>query len=70
MRNCTDSYAMGLAFTDPVGAPDYHRFRLVEMYCKPTEDKLKDTIVRSFCDPTSKLRVVMPYFFKIFGGKK
>ncbi len=63
-KDCAELYrllrsGLGRAFTDHIGAPDYHRFRMVEMYCKPTEDKLKERIVRSFCDPVSKLRVVI-----------
>ena len=53
MEDCADIYlyfreSMGDLFTEPVGAPDLSRFRLVEMYTKCTESDVKTQIVSSF----------------------
>ena len=42
-----------------MGAPDLARFRTVDMFCKCTDVSVKESIISSFCDPTSLLRVVM-----------
>ena len=46
-------------FTEPIGAPDLARFRKVDMFCKCTVVGVKETIVSSFCNPASPLRVVI-----------
>ena len=50
---------MGLNFTKPPGMPDLHRFRLVEMFCRCTEQSLKEKIVTTFTTKDSCLRVVI-----------
>ena len=46
-------------FTEPVGAPDMSEFRLVDMFTACTHPKVKDSILKSFCVPTSNLRIVI-----------
>ena len=50
---------LGREFTEPVGAPDIVRFRLVDMFSACIHPKVKDSILNSFCVPTSSLRVVI-----------
>ena len=45
--------------TEPIGAVDLARFRLVDMFCACTTVPVKNTILLSFCSPSSKLRVVV-----------
>ena len=45
--------------TVPPGYLDYHRFRLVDMYCRASSDGMKEKILRSFMTPNSKLRMVV-----------
>lgn len=40
---------LGIKFTDPPGAPDMPRFRLVDMYIGCTETAVKDELVHMFC---------------------
>ena len=47
------------AFTEPVGAPDLAIFRKVDMFCRCIEIYVKESIVSSFCDPPSPLKVVL-----------
>lgn len=50
---------LGQEFTEPIGAPDLARFRLVDMFSACTHQKVKDSILNSFCIPTSNVRVVI-----------
>ena len=43
----------------PIGAPDISRFRLIDMFTHPTKKDVKDSIIRSFCQPDSHLRQVI-----------
>ena len=52
-------YYLGENFTEPTGSPDLAKNRIVDMYCKCTEASVKETIIKSFCDPKGKLRVVI-----------
>lgn len=61
---CSKMYCMFKAalrggFTQPEGAPDLARFRVVDMYTKCTETSVKESIVSSFCSQSSPLRVVI-----------
>ena len=49
---------LGDNFTDPAGAPDLSRFRLVDMFTSCTDDDVKKQILHSFSVP-SKLRIVI-----------
>ena len=46
-------------FTEPPGAPNLPKFRLVDMYTKCTEGDVKEAIVESFCNSSGKLRIVI-----------
>lgn len=46
-------------FTNPPGAPNLSKYRLVDMYTKCTENSVKEKIVTSFVDSNSNLRVVI-----------
>ena len=46
-------------FTDSPGCPDLSRYRVVEMYSRCTETTIKESIMQSFCDPSSPLRIVI-----------
>ena len=46
-------------FTEPVGAPDLARFRLVDMFSACTHPDVKESIVSTFSIPHSTLRVVV-----------
>ena len=46
------------SFTEPRGAPDLSRYRLVEMYTRCTQQSVKDSIVQNFTS-ASQLRVVI-----------
>lgn len=50
-------HALGSGFTEPRGAPDLSRFRLVEMFSSCTDEEVKCQIVKSFSAP-SPLRCV------------
>ena len=61
--NCADLYLyfkgyLGIGFTEPPGAPDLTRFRLVDMYMSCTEQAVKESIVHQFTTESS-LRVVI-----------
>lgn len=62
-QDCSDIYIMfrsllGSNFTEPPGAPNISRFRLVEMFTSVTDDYIKEDIVKLFTKP-SQLRVVV-----------
>ena len=42
-------------FTEPVGAPNLSRYRLVDMYMSATDESVKHSIVKSFCKVDSPL---------------
>ena len=46
-------------YTEPVGAPDLARFRLVDMFSACTHPDVKESIVSAFSIPHSTLRVVV-----------
>ena len=63
-NECSNMYVLfkrhlKTSFTDPPGCPDLSRFRVVEMYSRCTENGVKDSIVQSFCNPSSPLRVII-----------
>ena len=52
-EHCADLYdffhcLLGHECTEPVGAPNRARFRLVEMYSSATEKEVQDSIIKSF----------------------
>ena len=50
--------AMGSEFTEPIGAPDISRFRLVEMFTSITTQEQKDGIIDRFTKK-SDLRIIV-----------
>ena len=51
--------SLGNEFTEPIGAPNLSRFRLVDMFTHPTKKDVKDSIIKSFCQADSPLRLVI-----------
>ena len=49
---------LGEHFTVPVGAPHLPKFRLIDMYTACTRQAVKESILTSFCNPQSNLRVI------------
>ena len=52
-KHCSNLYLhfrrqLGTEFTEPPGAPDLSRFRLVDMYMSCTEQSVKEQIIRGF----------------------
>lgn len=50
---------LGAHFTNPVGAINLVKYRLVDMFSKCTETQVKNETVTRFVDPSSNLRVVI-----------
>lgn len=50
--------SLGEEFTEPKGAPDFSRYRLIEMYTRCTQSSVKKTIVKQFTS-SSPLRIVI-----------
>jgi len=51
--------ALDQDFTDPPGYPDYHRFRMVDMYTRASSENMKRKILTSFMTAGSKLRILI-----------
>ena len=63
-QDCCDLYllfksSLGKEFTNPIGAPDYHPFRLVEMFTACNTPGLKQKFVSSFTNPNGQLKIVV-----------
>lgn len=63
-QDCSNVYLslqlqLGKHFTDPVGYPNRHSYRIVEMYTRATTCELKEKIVSSFSMPDSRLKVII-----------
>ena len=66
-KECAEFYSMfqrhlGTNFTSPAGAPPcLSKYRVVDMYTSCTQEKVKATIVKSFCssDGDAPLRIVI-----------
>ena len=50
---------LGDHFTEPPKYPDYHQFRLVDMYTRASSEDMKEKVLTSFMTAGSKLRVVV-----------
>ena len=53
VTECTSMYksmrrALDKDFTEPPGYPDYHQFRLVDMYTRASSEKMKEKVLTSF----------------------
>ena len=51
--------SLGLEGTEPVGAPDLVRYRLVDMFSSVTEKEVKKSIQQAFTEPGGPLRVII-----------
>lgn len=63
-KDCANLYAMlrtilGSSFTEPVGYPDLHKFRLVDMYTRASIPEMKEKILSSFKTLGGKLRLII-----------
>ena len=61
---CTNLYlqirsTMNISFTEPLGNPDLHVFRLVDMFHGAATTAMKERVLKSFSVTESKLRVVI-----------
>ena len=50
---------LGKDFTHPCGYPDYHKFRLVEMYTRASSNDMKRKVLLSFMAVNGTLRIVI-----------
>ena len=50
---------LGPYMTDPCGAMDLARFRMVDMFTACTTPTVKESIINNFSNPNSKLRIVV-----------
>lgn len=50
---------LGKDFTDPPGCPNYHKFRLVDMYTRASSNDMKRKVLASFMAIGGKLRIVI-----------
>ena len=50
---------LGDEFTEPIGAPDRARYRMVDMFTSCTHPDVKKQILEQFCKTHSRLRVVV-----------
>ncbi|XP_019854607.1 PREDICTED: uncharacterized protein LOC105313494 [Amphimedon queenslandica] len=63
-QDCCDLYltfrsSLGVEFTNPIGAPDYSIFRMVEMFTAVNTPSLKQSILASFSNPRGHMRIVI-----------
>ena len=54
LKNC-----LGKEFNEPIGAPDWTQFWLIDMFSACTCADVKDDILKFFCLPNSSLRIVI-----------
>ena len=50
---------LGNEFTDPPNYPDFHKFRLIDMYTRASSDEMKKKILESFRTEGGKLRLLI-----------
>jgi ATP-dependent DNA helicase RecQ len=50
---------LGEEFTDPIGAPDRARYRVIDMFTACTHPDVKKQILELFCNTRSRLRVII-----------
>ena len=46
-------------FTDPPGYPDFHKYRLIDMYTRASSNEIKKKILESFMTEGGKLRLLI-----------
>lgn len=57
--HCLFKYYLNDLFIEPPGAPHLPKFKLVDIYAKGTEGNVKEAIVKSFCNSSRKLWIVI-----------
>ena len=50
---------VGEEFTDPIGAPDRARYRVIDMFTACTHPDVKKQILELFCNTRSRLRIII-----------
>ena len=50
---------MAKEFTEPIGYPDLHQFRMVEMFTRASTKTMQQKVLTSFIDVDSKLKLVI-----------
>ena len=50
---------LGREFTEPAGAPNMVKYRLVDMFTKCTEPNIKEDIISEFSKPDGTLRIII-----------
>ena len=63
-EDCSTLYQLFLSqlkkeFTEPIGAPNVSKFRLVDIYTSVTDKEVQDSIIASFCKSDTPLRVLI-----------
>ena len=63
-RDCSDLYTslhrkLGPGFTEPPSYPNFHQFRLVDLYTRVATVSMKEKILASFMQPSGILRLVI-----------
>lgn len=59
LANCSTLYQLlqaklGKEFTEPIGYPDLHQFRMVEMFTRTSTKEMKEKVLKSFIDVQSQ----------------
>ena len=57
---------LGSECVEPIGAPDWAQFRLIDMFTGCTHPSVKDMILENFCDPNGPLKIVVATIAFIF----
>ena len=63
-HDCADLYhllrkSLGVYFTFPPSFPDFHQFRVVEMFTRASSTEMKEKVLHSFCTNESRIRIVL-----------
>jgi len=64
VHNSTSMYktlrrALDKDSTEPLGYPEYHQFRLMDMYTRASSENMKEKVRKSFITAGSKLRILI-----------
>ena len=50
---------LGQHFTFPIGSPDFHEFRLVDMFTRASTIEMRELVLKSFTTVGCKLRIII-----------
>ena len=50
---------LGMYFTFPPNYPDFHEFRLIEMFTRASTTEMKEKVLHSVCSSEGKVRIVL-----------